>query len=191
MKPRVGISRCLLGDDVRYDGTNKRSSAVAALGAEVEWVSTCPEVEVGMGVPREPIQLVARADGVPSAHERVVLRGVHSASDWTPQMDAWAGEKVASLAAERISGFVLKARSPSCGPAGVLVHHAEGDATPTGRGLFAEALAAAIPGLPMIDEEALEDAQSRASFIQQVLEFARLRRSAGSARQADSARTNR
>jgi uncharacterized protein YbbK (DUF523 family) len=172
VKPRVGISRCLLGDDVRYDGTNRRSSAVIALGAEVEWVPVCPEVEVGMGVPREPIQLLARADGVPSAHERVVLRRVHSADDWTARMDAWARDRVESLAAERISGFVLKARSPSCGPSGVLVHHADTDATPTGRGLFAEALAVAIPGLPIIDEEALEDAQARASFIQKVLEFA-------------------
>jgi uncharacterized protein YbbK (DUF523 family) len=172
VKPRVGISRCLLGDDVRYDGTNKRSSAVIALGAEVEWVPVCPEVEVGMGVPREPIQLLARGEGVPSAYERVVLRGVHSAEDWTARMDAWARDRVASLAAERISGFVLKARSPSCGPSGVLVHHADADATPTGRGLFAEALAVAIPGLPIIDEEALQDARARASFIQRVLEFA-------------------
>jgi len=172
VKPRVGISRCLLGDDVRYDATNRRSPAVALLSADVEWVPVCPELEVGMGVPREPIQLVARADGIPSAHERVVLRGVHSADDWTARMDAWARDRVASLAAERISGFVLKARSPSCGPAGVLVHHDERDATPTGRGLFAEALAAAIPSLPMIDEEALEDAKARALFIQMVLEFA-------------------
>ena len=58
MKPRVGISRCLLGEDVRYDGTNRLSAAVAELTSLVEWVSVCPEVEVGMGVPREPIQLV-------------------------------------------------------------------------------------------------------------------------------------
>jgi uncharacterized protein YbbK (DUF523 family) len=189
VKPRVGISRCLLGDDVRYDGTNKRSSAVLALGAEVEWVPVCPEVEVGMGVPREPIQLLAHADGVESANERVVLRGVHSGSDWTARMETWARDRVALLAGEHISGFVLKARSPSCGPGGVLVHHSEGEATPTGRGLFAETLAAAIPGLPMIDEEALEDAQARASFIQRVLEFDR-HRPAGSMRPAGSARTS-
>ena len=80
MKPRVGISRCLLGDDVRYDGTNKRSGAVMALGEQVEWVPVCPEVEVGMGVPREPIQLVAGADGTTSAGERVRLQGVDTLS---------------------------------------------------------------------------------------------------------------
>ena len=65
MKPRVGISRCLLGDDVRYDATNRRSRAVEEMAAHVEWVPVCPEVEVGMGVPREPIQLVASRNGAP------------------------------------------------------------------------------------------------------------------------------
>jgi uncharacterized protein YbbK (DUF523 family) len=178
VKPRVGISRCLLGDDVRYDGTNRRSTAVAALSADVEWVPVCPEVEVGMGVPREPIQLVAHPDGVASAGERVHLRGVDTRTDWTRPMEAWASSRVAALAAEHISGFVLKARSPSCGPAGVLVHHPDGEATATGRGLFAEALAAVMPGLPLIDEETLEDPRERERFIRDVRAF------------SDSARTN-
>jgi uncharacterized protein YbbK (DUF523 family) len=172
VKPRVGISRCLLGDDVRYDGTNKRSAAVIALGEAVEWVPVCPEVEVGMGVPREPIQLVAHDDGVQSAGERVRLRGVQSGEDWTARMHDWAHARVAELSAQGISGFVLKARSPSCGPAGVVVHHADREATPTGRGLFAEALASAIPGLPMTDEEALDDLHARDEFMRRVRNFA-------------------
>ena len=171
MKPRVGISRCLAGDAVRYDGTDKRSAAVAELSAQVEWVPVCPEVEVGMGVPREPIRLVAHADGVRSAHERVRLRGVHSGEDWTARMHDWARERVAALGVDRISGFVLKARSPSCGPDGVLVHRAGSEPMPTGRGLFAEALADAMPGLPMIDEESLDDPHARAAFLQRVLEY--------------------
>jgi uncharacterized protein YbbK (DUF523 family) len=172
VKPRVGISRCLLGDDVRYDGTNKRSAASAALAAQVEWVPVCPEIEVGMGVPREPIQLVAHRDGIPSAGECVRLRGVDTGEDWTSRMDRWARERVAELAAQRISGFVLKARSPSCGPADVLVHSDAGDAMTTARGLFAEALATAMPGLPMVDEEALEEPRVREQFIQRVRAFA-------------------
>ena len=171
MKPRVGISRCLLGDDVRYDGTNKRSNAVMALSEHVEWVPVCPEVEVGMGVPREPIQLVARAAGVASAGERVRLQGVASHHDWTDRMDRWARDRAAAFSAERISGFVLKARSPSCGPASVPVYHVEAGTTPTGRGLFAEALAAAMPDLPIIDEESLHDPIARSHFIQRVREF--------------------
>ena len=67
VRPRVGISRCLLGDEVRYDGTHRRDETVIALlEPHVEWVPVCPEVEVGMGTPREPIQLVTSRDGVPS-----------------------------------------------------------------------------------------------------------------------------
>lgn len=176
MKPRLGISRCLLGDDVRYDGTNKRSAAVVELSEYVEWIAVCPEVEVGMGVPREPIQLVAVEHGVRSASEAVRLQGVRSGEDWTERMQGWARDRVSALTAQRIDGFVLKARSPSCGPAGVLVHHPGVEATATGRGLFAEALAMTIPGLPLIDEEALEHPRERDRFIRRVREFARLRR---------------
>jgi uncharacterized protein YbbK (DUF523 family) len=176
VKLRVGISRCLLGDDVRYDGTNRRSAAVVDLAARIEWISVCPEVEIGMGVPREPIQLVAHPDGVRSAGDRIRVSGVHTGEDWTARMDHWARGRAAELAALHINGFVLKARSPSCGPAGVLVHHDAGDATPTGRGLFAEALAAAMSGLPMSDEEALEEPRERERFLQRVHEYAGLGR---------------
>jgi uncharacterized protein YbbK (DUF523 family) len=173
VKPRVGISRCLLGDDVRYDGTNRLSTAVTELTPLVEWVPVCPEVEVGMGVPREPIQLLRRGDGVRSGSESVRLKRVESGEDWTDRMDRWAAARAMELAAAGINGFVLKARSPSCGPAAVLVHDESGaPPSPTGRGLFAEALIAVIPGLPMIDEEALEDRQERERFLQTVRAFA-------------------
>ena len=172
MKPRVGISRCLLGEDVRYDGTNRLSSAVEKLTPFVQWIPVCPEVEVGMGVPREPIQLVRHNDGVRAGHDLVLLIGIQSGEDWTERMEKWAKERVAALAAGRISGFVLKARSPSCGPAGVLVHDALDTPTFSGRGLFAEALTTLMPGLPMIDEEALEDATTREQFVQTVRAFA-------------------
>jgi uncharacterized protein YbbK (DUF523 family) len=172
VRPRIGISRCLLGEDVRYDGSNKLSGAVVDLTPFVEWVPVCPEVETGMGVPREPIQLVRRADGVSSGRGRVRLKGVHTGEDWTERMTRWSVTRVLDLAAIGISGFVLKARSPSCGPAAVLVH-GYGDApSPTGRGFFAEALARDIPGLPIIDEEALEDPESRERFLQSVRAFA-------------------
>ena len=171
MKPRVGISRCLLGEDVRYDGSHKLSSAIVDLTPFVEWVPVCPEVEVGMGVPREPIQLVRHADGVRSGDESVRLKGVDTAEDWTERLERWAGARVADLAAVGISGFVLKARSPSCGPTGVLVHGDRDAPSPTGRGLFAEAVATNTPGLPITDEEALEDAETRERFLQSVRAF--------------------
>jgi uncharacterized protein YbbK (DUF523 family) len=177
VKPRVGISRCLLGEDVRYDGTNKLNAAVAELAPLVEWVPVCPEVEVGMGVPREPIQLVRHPAGVRSGAESVRLKGVQTEEDWTDRMDRWASTRVEDLTAAGISGFVLKARSPSCGPDAVPVHDDKGDPTSTGRGLFAEALAAAMPGLPIIDEEALDNRQTRERFLQTVRAFAATLRS--------------
>jgi uncharacterized protein YbbK (DUF523 family) len=171
MKPLVGISRCLLGDEVRYDGTHKHNASVMALGVDVEWIPVCPESEVGMGVPREPIQLVSRADGIRSADEYVRLVGADSGADWTERVERWTEQRIEELSTLGISGFVLKARSPSCGPGGVIVHHAHAEATATGRGLFAEALANAMPGLPMEDEDALADRSARARFLRRVREF--------------------
>jgi uncharacterized protein YbbK (DUF523 family) len=158
-RPRVGISRCLLGDQVRYDGGHKHEpSLIDALGAHVEWVPVCPELEVGMGVPREPIQLVTAADG-----SRVRLAGVDSGADWTDRMQLWAAEKIAALQALSLSGFVLKSRSPTCGPHAVPVRN--GEPSP---GMFAQALMAAMPDLPVEDEERLRDPEARASFMARV-----------------------
>jgi uncharacterized protein YbbK (DUF523 family) len=158
-RPRVGISRCLLGEDVRYDGTHKLDAdLIAALAPHVEWVPVCPEVEVGMGTPREPIQLVAREDGVPSGDARVRLLGVNSGEDWTGRMHAWAGARAAALHRLELSGFILKARSPSCGIRGV-------------RGLFAQAIVDAMPDLPVADEDELNDPLARAEFLERVRSF--------------------
>jgi uncharacterized protein YbbK (DUF523 family) len=167
-RPRVGVSRCLVGDEVRYDGTHRLDETVMALlGPHVEWVPVCPEVEIGMGIPREPIQLVASADGVPSMGERVRLVGVGSGEDWTERMHAWARDRARELAALDLSGYVFKARSPSCGIDEVIVHAADGERR--GRGLFAQALVDALPDLPVADEASLSDAGARARFLERVL----------------------
>jgi uncharacterized protein YbbK (DUF523 family) len=164
--PRVGISRCLLGDEVRYDGHHKyEPSLVETLASRVEWVAVCPEVEVGMGVPREPIHLVA-----PGGDQRVRLLGVTSETDWTERMQSWASERIATLKTIQVSGFVLKARSPSCGVRDVPV---EGAAT--GRGMFADALLRAMPDLPVEDEERLRDPAVRESFLQRIAAYERNR----------------
>ena len=167
-RPRVGISRCLLGDEVRYDGTHRRDETVIAwLGPRVEWVPICPEVEIGMGTPREPIQLVKSADGVRSLDARVRLIGVESGIDWTGRMHAWAAARAQALVALRLSGYVFKARSPSCGIGDVVIRDAGDDGR--GRGLFAEAVIQALPDLPVADEAALTDAPARAIFLERVL----------------------
>ncbi len=138
------------------------------LGPLVEWVKVCPEVEVGMGTPREPIHLVDD-QGV------IRLLSVKTGIDYTTSMTAYAATKVAMLAAEDLSGFILKAESPSCGPAGVKVHPDAAPATKTGIGLFARALLARFPDLPIEDEQGLADPQRRGQFLERVFAYHRFR----------------
>jgi len=174
-RPRVGISQCLLGDAVRYDGGHKRDSClVEALGPYVEWVSVCPEVEVGMGTPREPIHLVTAADGVPSGEASVRLIGVRSGADWTGAMHEWSRRRVRELGRLNLCGYVLKADSPSCGLRDVRVTDGP-NVTRTGRGLFAQALVDGIPNLPVDEETRLRDSLERENFMARVSGYQRLR----------------
>ena len=156
-RPRVGISRCLLGEEVRYDGSHKYAAEVIdALAPHVEWVPVCPEVEVGMGVPREPIELVAGPD-------RVRLIGVNTGADWSGRMEEWARGRIAELARLALAGFVLKSRSPSCGIRDVPVR-----GKGAGRGMFADALLRAMPDLVVEDEQHLGDPATREAFLEAV-----------------------
>ena len=174
-RPRVGISRCLLGDEVRYDGGHKRDALlIATLGTFVEWVPVCPEVEAGMGTPREPIHLVADDNGVPSGTARVRLLGVESRTDWTAAMTTFSATRVRSLIDSHLDGYVLKADSPSCGLEGVRVQGRDG-VEAIGRGLFAEALAAAFPDLPIAEERSLGDREVRERFLARIFAYQRRR----------------
>jgi uncharacterized protein YbgA (DUF1722 family)/uncharacterized protein YbbK (DUF523 family) len=174
-RPRIGISRCLLGDEVRYDGGHKRDPfLVETFGRFVEWVPVCPEIEMGMGTPREAIHLVASRDGIPSGEHRVRLLGVRSGHDWTRDMDRWRRTRVRELADARLSGYVLKKDSPSCGLERVRVH-ADTAVTRTGRGLFAQALIDALPNLPIEDEGRLHDPRLRDNFVERVFAYQRVR----------------
>ena len=106
-RPRVGISSCLLGERVRYDGGHKRNEwIVDVLGHDVEWVPVCPEVEAGFGTPREPMDLVRTASG------SVALMTKHTHRDVTVQLAVFAQRRVDELEREALSGYVLKADSP-------------------------------------------------------------------------------
>lgn len=165
---RIGISSCLLGDEVRFDGGHKRAaSLIAALEPDVEWVRVCPEVELGMGVPREPVQIVGTGQGT-----RMIA--VHTRIDHTDAMRDYAARRVRQLAAAELSGYILKAKSPSCGPYDVSIHHHDGRIAATGTGLFAEALRAELPQLPVEDELRLEDPHTRAAFLARVRAYAAL-----------------
>ena len=164
MPARVGVSACLLGREVRYDGSHKRDGFVVdELARHVELVATCPEVDVGMGTPREPIALG-------SAGGEVRVRGVASGRDWTMPLRDHAVRRVAELAALGLDGYVLKSRSPSCGLS-VAVDGRDG----SGRGLFAAELTERLPSLPVVEEDALRDADRREEFLERVFAHARSR----------------
>jgi uncharacterized protein YbgA (DUF1722 family)/uncharacterized protein YbbK (DUF523 family) len=166
---RLGISSCLLGSPVRFDGGHKRDRFLTdQLGPFVEWVPVCPEVELGMGVPRETVRLVR--DG-----EDLRMLAVRSGTDHTRAMRAFAERRVRELAALDLCGYVLKKDSPSCGLLRVRVHSGRGMPERKGRGLFAEALTRAFPHLPVEEEGRLGDPALRESFIERLFAYRRLR----------------
>jgi uncharacterized protein YbgA (DUF1722 family)/uncharacterized protein YbbK (DUF523 family) len=167
-KIRLGVSACLLGDEVRYDGGHKRDAfLVDTLGAFVEWVPVCPEVEIGLGVPRPPIRLVGDDANAP----RLVVE--RSGEDLTGRMQRWAAGRVEELRELGLHGYVLKRASPSCGLVRVRVYGEDGSPGRVGRGLFAAALVDTLPMLPVEEEGRLTDAGIRESFIERVFAAAR------------------
>lgn len=165
---RIGVSACLLGQTVRYDGGHKKDPFVTdLLGRFVTWVPVCPEVEIGLGTPREPIRL----EGDPAAPRLV---GTKTGADHTRRMTDYARRRVAALAELGLSGYVLKRASPSCGMERVKVYSPAGMPDRQGRGLFASALVAALPLLPVEEEGRLGDPSLRESFITRVFAHRRL-----------------
>jgi uncharacterized protein YbgA (DUF1722 family)/uncharacterized protein YbbK (DUF523 family) len=166
---RIGISSCLLGCKVRFDGGHKKDDfLVGTFGRWVEWVPVCPEVEVGMGTPRESIRLVHEGGGIR-------LLAPKSGRDWTAEMREYSARRSAALAAADLSGYVLKKDSPSCGMERVKVHRPGGMPHKDGRGLFAEALLERFPNLPVEEEGRLCDPHLRDNFVERVFAYHRLR----------------
>jgi len=161
---RVGISSCLLGENVRFDGGHKRDPyLVETLGRWFEWVPVCPEMEIGLGAPRESLRLVGKPKD-----PRLVAPA--SGSDHTDAMKAYAGKKLRELAGAGLSGFILKKDSPSCGLFRLRVYPGGRGTTPTraGAGIFAKALVEALPDLPVEEEGRLHDMPLRENFIERV-----------------------
>jgi uncharacterized protein YbbK (DUF523 family) len=158
---RIGISSCLLGNKVRYDGSSKMNTRLVGLSTQVEWVPVCPETEAGMPVPREPMQLVDSVSGLR-------LEAIRTREDRTEQLMRWTGQKIVQLEELGLSGFVFKARSPSCALSdAVIVKHDDAE-TKKGSGLFARELARRFPGLPLADETITDDENRFAQFFARV-----------------------
>jgi uncharacterized protein YbbK (DUF523 family) len=165
--PRVGISQCLLGDAVRFDGGHKRDSFLTdVLGSHVEWVSVCPEVEAGLGIPREPIRLISS-----TSSPRVMT--VKTSIDHTVTMERFSEQRVRELTALNLSGYVFKKDSPSCGMERVRVYNAHGRPVRSGVGVFAQAFMAHFPLVPVEDEGRLNDPSIRDTFIERMFCYRR------------------
>lgn len=161
-KPRVGVSRCLLGDKVRYDGRSKTSQIVVQqLGRLFELIPVCPEVEAGLAIPRPPVQLTG------SIHQPELIGRDDPSIDITLIMQNYCQTKPAELA--HLDGFVFKSRSPSCGLNSTPVYSKGNCITETGRGIFARALCEAYPALSVIEDNELENTRMLETFIHSVV----------------------
>lgn len=167
-EPTVVVSSCIIGTPVRYDGTDKKQEwLVNVLSKHVSWVPVCPELEMGLGVPREPIQLVQYDSDTGTR-----LISVHTKRDLTELAQDTALLWLASCNAP--AGFILKARSPSCGYKTTPLISTDGQPGGTTSGIFARHCAALFPGLPIINEEDLQDMDKRSAFLTQLFTCFRL-----------------
>ena len=168
-KIRLGISACLLGRPVRYDGGHKHDRFITeTLGQYVDFVPVCPEVECGLGIPREAMRLVGEI-------EEPRLMTIRSRKDYTDQMLSWAKRRVQELEREDLNGFIFKSDSPSSGMERVKVYNDKGMPVKKGIGLFARAFMEHFPLLPVEDEGRLHDPKLRENFIEAIFAFKRWR----------------
>lgn len=161
-KIKLGISSCLLGENVRYDGGHKLDHFLRdTWGRYIEYVSVCPEVECGLGVPRESIHL----EGDP-AFPRLVT--TNTKQDMTKRMVAWARKHVTQLKKEALCGFIFKSDSPSCGISRVKIYNENTIHAMNGTGIFAGIFMTYFSLLPVADERRLNDGVLRKNFIEYI-----------------------
>jgi len=166
-KIAIGISSCLAGNKVRYDGNHQLDRYITGtLGRFCELMPVCPEAEAGMGIPREPMRLVELPAGVGLV---TVANGI----DCTDQMCRWIDRKLAEIQHSGICGFIFKARSPSCAIADTPTYTVKGGLKAKGPGLFAADFIKRFPLMPVIDEGSLHDPVLLKNFIARLSVFAR------------------
>ncbi len=168
-KLKLGISTCLLGENVRYDGQHKLDKYLRdVLGQFVEWTPVCPEVECGLSIPREAMHLTGNVDS-----PRLVT--IKSGIDYTQQMLDWAKPKLALLEKEQLCGYIFKSKSPSSGMRDIKIYSDKGMVVNKGVGLWAKAFMQHFPLLPVEDEGRLNDAGLRENFIERIFVMHRWR----------------
>lgn len=165
-KIKIGVSSCLLGEEVRFDGRHKLNTFIKeVLGQYFEFLPLCPEVGSGMGIPREPIRLV-RTDG-----RELKVIGLNSATDYTAKLDTFNRSCMTEFA--RLRGYLLKSKSPSCGLKGVAIYTQKGRSEGSGSGVFAAMLSKKYPLLPVAEEQSLRDRHVRKNFFERVIVYDR------------------
>jgi uncharacterized protein YbgA (DUF1722 family)/uncharacterized protein YbbK (DUF523 family) len=168
-KTKLGISTCLLGENVRYDGGHKLDWFLTdTLGQYVEYVPVCPEVECGLPIPRESMHL----EGDPESPRLVTSR---TKQDMTERMVSWAKKRVVELEKEGLYGFIFKSDSPSSGMERIRVYNEKGMAVKNGVGIFARIFMDHFPLLPVEDEGHLHDPKLRENFIERIFTLKRWR----------------
>jgi uncharacterized protein YbgA (DUF1722 family)/uncharacterized protein YbbK (DUF523 family) len=166
-KIKIGISSCLLGEKVRYDGGHRLDRYITdTLGHYFEWFPVCPEVEYGLPVPRESMHLIGD-----TASPRLVT--VRTGVDHTEGMKKWAEDKLRQLEKEDLCGFIFKSKSPSSGIGGIKVYTSSGMPNNKGTGIFGGAFMHYFPLIPVIDDGRLHNPNLRENFIEQVLIYKR------------------
>ena len=165
-KPRIAISSCLLGENLRWDGGHRRADVLLEwFGDRVAWEPVCPEFEIGLGVPREAIERVELGGGIR-------LLGVDTRLDHTEVMRSHARKRIDELAATGICGFVLKSKSPSCGVDSTPIHGPDQGLLRRESGAFTEVLLAGGFSFPIAEDRALRHEDARLRFIAAALALA-------------------
>ncbi len=168
-KIKLGISTCLLGENVRYDGGHKLDRFLTdTLGQYVEYVPVCPEVECGLPIPRESMHL----EGNPESPRLVTSK---TKQDMTDRMVRWAKRRVVEIEGEALCGFIFKSDSPSSGMERVRVYNEKGMPVKKGIGMFARIFMEHFPLLPVEDGGRLHDPQLRENFIERIFALKRWR----------------
>jgi uncharacterized protein YbbK (DUF523 family) len=168
-KPNLGISSCLLGEKVRYDGGHRHNRYITdSLGKYFAWIPVCPEVEYGLGIPREAMHLV----GDPEKPRLVVIS---TGLDHTDGMLKWVRRKLAELEKEDLCGFIFKSKSPSSAIRGVKIISPSGVECGEGPGIFGGAFIKHFSLIPVIDDEQFGDPVLRKKFLEKVFACRKLR----------------
>jgi len=168
-KIKIGVSSCLIGEKVRWNGDHKQNHFVREVLANYfEYVSVCPEMEVGMGVPRETVALYGNLD-----KSRMISKKTQT--DWTRPMKNYIKDRLKSLTHDDLCGYIFKSKSPSCGLGRIPVYSEFGsNKARHGSGMFAQAFTKAFPIVPTEDEGRLNNPRIRENFIVKVFSFYRL-----------------